>query len=197
LILDAARELFVANGYEATTTWEISERADVTEKLIFNNFGSKANLFEAAVLTDFERFVEVYRHAWETESADSTAEERMELFVRGLFDLAEANQRILRAALAAPDAGDGDPQRQLLSHWAETLQSWQSIAATVRDDHHLDIDPPASIAAAAAMVFGMVLLKDMLFSPAVEKPDRERRIAAMTRVLQHGLLHTDDGVIAG
>jgi AcrR family transcriptional regulator len=191
LLLGAARELFIAGGYEGTTTREIASRAGVTEKLLFNNFGSKAELFEAAVLSSFEEFVDAYREAWETRSADSSPEQRMELFVEGLFDLAETNRAILRSAIGSPASPTGapGPQQELLRRWAATLQSWQGIAAAVKDQSSLTIDPPASIAAAAAMVFGMVLLDDLLFPSEEERPSRERRIAAMNEIVIHGLLH--------
>ncbi|MHB8690548.1 MAG: TetR/AcrR family transcriptional regulator [Solirubrobacteraceae bacterium] len=188
-MLAAARELFVEQGYEGTTTRDIASRAGVTEKLLYNNFGTKAELFEASVLSSFEDFVREYREAWETASADSSDEERMELFVRGLFELAESNRAILRSAIGGAQAGAAGPQEELLRHWATTLQSWQGIATTVRDQSGLTIDPPASIAAAAAMVFGMVLLDDLLFPSEEQKPSRERQIAAMKDLVAHGTLH--------
>jgi hypothetical protein len=113
----------------------------------------------------------------------------MELFVRGLFELAETNRAILRSAIGGAQTGADGPQEELLRRWASTLQSWQGIAATVKDESSLTIDPPASIAAAAAMVFGMVLLDDLLFPSEEEKPSRDRRIAAMSEMAIHGLLY--------
>ena len=189
LLLGAARELFIASGYEGTTTREIANRAGVTEKLLFNNFGSKAELFEAAILSEFQAFVDAYTEAWQSRSAESTPEQRMELFVRGLFELAETNRAILRSAIGGAQTGGDGPQEELLRRWAATLQSWQGIASTVKDESSLTIDPPASIAAAAAMVFGMVLLDDLLFPSEDDKPSRERRIAAMSEMAIHGLLY--------
>jgi AcrR family transcriptional regulator len=40
-ILQAARELFLDQGFQATTTKQICERADVSEPLLFTNFGTK------------------------------------------------------------------------------------------------------------------------------------------------------------
>jgi AcrR family transcriptional regulator len=189
LLLGAARELFLENGYERTTTIEISRRAGVDEKSLFSNFGSKAELFEAAILSSFEGFVDAYRAAWEEASAESTPEERMQLFVRGLFELAEGNRTILRSAIGGAQSGATGPQEQLLSRWAATLQSWEGIATTVRDELDLTIDPPASIAAVGAMVFGMALMDDLLFPAGAEAPSRERRIAAMEDLVLHGTLH--------
>jgi AcrR family transcriptional regulator len=48
-ILDAAMELFSDLGYAGTTTRAIAARAGVNEVTLFRNFGSKRNLFVAAI----------------------------------------------------------------------------------------------------------------------------------------------------
>ncbi|MFO0551731.1 MAG: TetR/AcrR family transcriptional regulator [Polyangiaceae bacterium] len=44
-VLDAAREVFVAQGYAATTLDRIAERAGFTKGALFSRFSSKAELF--------------------------------------------------------------------------------------------------------------------------------------------------------
>src|SRR5438128_377595 len=70
LLLEAARDLFRSEGYEATTTRQIAERAGVSEPLLFSNFGSKAGLFEAAVLTPIADFVTDYAASFSDHDAD-------------------------------------------------------------------------------------------------------------------------------
>jgi hypothetical protein len=43
-LLDAARELFLAHGYEQTYTKDIAQKAGVAEKVLFSNFESKAGI---------------------------------------------------------------------------------------------------------------------------------------------------------
>ena len=52
-ILDAARELFVKNPYEAVTLRMIAERAEYTAPTILNHFGSKEGLIFAICEEDF------------------------------------------------------------------------------------------------------------------------------------------------
>ena len=52
LLLASARELFDRNGYQATTTAEIARHAGVSERVLFNQFGSKSSLFDAAVVDE-------------------------------------------------------------------------------------------------------------------------------------------------
>jgi AcrR family transcriptional regulator len=50
-ILEAAREVFLARGIQATTA-EVAERAGVSEGSIFNRFKSKEELFHAAMQSE-------------------------------------------------------------------------------------------------------------------------------------------------
>lgn len=49
-ILDAAREIFLSRGVSATTA-EVAEKAGVSEGTLFKRFGSKDELFRAAMLS--------------------------------------------------------------------------------------------------------------------------------------------------
>ena len=48
-ILDVAIPMFAAAGYEQTRMSDVATRVGVTEPVIFQNFGSKAELFVAAL----------------------------------------------------------------------------------------------------------------------------------------------------
>ena len=52
-IIDAAREVFLERGYQATTA-EVAERAGVSEGSIFKRFSSKVDLFQAAMRSQIE-----------------------------------------------------------------------------------------------------------------------------------------------
>jgi AcrR family transcriptional regulator len=52
-ILDAARELFVAEGYEATTMRKIAERIEYSPTAIYLHFEDKTALFRELVREDF------------------------------------------------------------------------------------------------------------------------------------------------
>src|SRR5205823_3269401 len=48
-ILDAATQLFARQGFQGTTTKQISEQTGVTEALIFRHFASKDELYWAVI----------------------------------------------------------------------------------------------------------------------------------------------------
>lgn len=54
-ILQAASDLFEANGYSGTSTSAIARKARVAEALIFSNFGSKEKLFNASIFKPLNR----------------------------------------------------------------------------------------------------------------------------------------------
>jgi AcrR family transcriptional regulator len=189
LLLDAARELFETRGYDGTTTKEISLKSGVSERLLFSNFGSKAELFDVAIITPFAQVIADYIASWEREAPGLTPEMRINAFVEGLFELAQRNRATLRSALARANRSE----RELLDHLATAVQSMQEVSDTVRDRRGYRIDSPATIAAATAMVFGMALLDDLLFPAAARRPSRRRLTTEMTQMILHGVLHRADG----
>src|SRR5678815_559239 len=52
-ILEAAREIFLARGFQATTA-EVADRAGISEGSIFNRFKSKVDLFRAAIRSQLD-----------------------------------------------------------------------------------------------------------------------------------------------
>lgn len=117
-MLQAAQELFAVRGFAETRTREVAERAGVTEQLLFNHFGSKQQLFVAAVLNPFEDFVSAYLEAWGTVSpADADPELMLREYVEGLYRLAMENRLLF---LALGDDRYGVPARGILDR-LETL----------------------------------------------------------------------------
>ena len=53
-ILDAARELFAAEGYEAVTMRKVAERIEYTPPAIYFHFKDKLELIQALVQQDFQ-----------------------------------------------------------------------------------------------------------------------------------------------
>jgi len=55
-ILDAATEVFASEGYQRARMVDVAERLGVTEPVVFQNFGSKAALYEAVLELAADRF---------------------------------------------------------------------------------------------------------------------------------------------
>lgn len=57
-ILDAARRVFLDNGFAGARTKEIAAEAGVNEALIYRHFSSKEDLFEAAIVAPLDALVD-------------------------------------------------------------------------------------------------------------------------------------------
>jgi AcrR family transcriptional regulator len=60
-VLDAARRLFMARGYEAATIRDIAAEAGLSTGAVFASFQDKTDLFNAVMAEDFQRLIEGLR----------------------------------------------------------------------------------------------------------------------------------------
>jgi AcrR family transcriptional regulator len=185
-LLDAARELFLADGYDATSTRQIAETAGVAEKVLFGNFASKAGIFDAAFVEPFAQLADRYIAEWKSEDF-STIEERIGNFVHRLYDLAHQNRTVLRAALSRQDASSADAHSEIVQHLARTIQSLMGI----EDQRLPSVDQRAAVITTSGMIFGVVLLDDLLTPPGKRRPSRKRLEAEITALILHGVLHRE------
>jgi AcrR family transcriptional regulator len=92
LILDAARDEFLASGYNGARTRDIAERAGVAEALLYRHFASKEALFEEAIVAPLEAWLELLP-GYAATIVETTADlERREVTQR-------SNEQLLRTTL--------------------------------------------------------------------------------------------------
>src|SRR5512141_1687734 len=60
-ILDAARELFLSEGYEAVSMRKVAERVEYSPTAIYLHFTDKEDLFRELCHQDFAKLAEVFR----------------------------------------------------------------------------------------------------------------------------------------
>lgn len=88
LILEAARELFAAQGYENTPTAQIAETANVSEGALFHQFPTKRDLFF--------RLAEDYGRECAAAVMPLEPNVTPESIVRAAFKFAEKNPKLFR-----------------------------------------------------------------------------------------------------
>ncbi|TPG32423.1 TetR/AcrR family transcriptional regulator [Mycolicibacterium hodleri] len=189
LILDAAHQLFDTQGYAATTTSQIARRAQVSERLLFTNFGSKAQLFEATVVAPFSEWIASYMQSWDIDEPGGH-EESIRRFVVGFFDLARRNRKILLSMIAAIDHESGGLHGAALAirrQIADGLGRMQRLVATASSDV-AGLDPPASIAVAAGAVLAAAVLDEWLSPAEGNRPDDDQLVQELTLMLNYGIL---------
>jgi AcrR family transcriptional regulator len=190
LLLASARELFDENGYQATTTAEIARQAGVSERVLFNQFGSKSSLFDAAVVEPFVEMLTSYVNEWALDTTDDTPEQRLDHLIQGLFKLARQHRTALLTAIAAEN-GDGEPGgSRLLDQLAVAMKQLEKIhpSPAYRDEYR-GLDMPAVAADAAGMILGVALLDSLLFPSDARRPSDKRLKEEMRKLLLDGMRH--------
>ncbi|MCA1845306.1 MAG: TetR/AcrR family transcriptional regulator, partial [Actinobacteria bacterium] len=186
LILEAARSLFAAKGYAGTSTREVAELAGVYEPMVYRRFGSKADLFEAAVLAPFNGVVSDYLAAWESQvEAPATVEELTRQFVEPLYDLLSEHRGLVLALIAAGIGADSDRDAAIpgLPELIERLEPQIEIEAVRRPLPGLDV--PATLRVSIGMVIGMAILDRWLHNGDYGL-SRDRVVEEMVRYCLYG-----------
>ena len=128
-VIDAARELFYAQGYEVTID-TIARRASVAKPTVYVHFGSKDALIKAVLESASDEFFRQLQREVARRSDDPAARllAPIDLLVEGLPDPAYHGCLCLNAAATFPDPDH--PARQVLRDLGQRLlDTWTDLAA--------------------------------------------------------------------
>ena len=157
LITDAAYEEFAKTGLAGTSVRTIAQRAGVTESAVFRHFPTKPALFEAAAVAPVVDFIRDYAASIAT-TVDEEPFDVTLRFISGLYDIFDANDRILislASVSAAADGGTGSPHglHPPLERCGCAVGGRDGLHSAVGDECHRDPDLGA---VAMALVMGTV-----------------------------------------
>jgi AcrR family transcriptional regulator len=189
LLLEAARTLFARQDYRSTTTKEIAEEAGVLEHLLFRHFGSKAALFNQAVVVPFMQIIDDFSSRWESlvplpESAEAVGRE----FLGALYDLFLENRGLLMTLWAA----DALTEDELADTGIADIDSAIAILGQLGGKgldilgihaNHQDLAARSNV----AMVAGMAAFGATFFGGT--RPPRDVIVEELTQATLHGFLH--------
>ncbi|QKW37864.1 TetR/AcrR family transcriptional regulator [Actinomadura sp. NAK00032] len=156
-VIQAARELFLAQGYGATSLQEIADRGGVAVQTIYFVFGNKRTLFkdvvDSSIAGDTEPVATMDREWFRAACAAPTAAGQLRAHVRGTREILGRVAPImpLIAAAAATDP-------QIAAQWPDgpdprfTVQHAAAEALTGKPDARPDV----SVATAADLLFGLL-----------------------------------------
>jgi AcrR family transcriptional regulator len=191
LLLGAARSTFAARGYARSSTREIADAAGVSEALLFRHFGTKANLFELAVLEPFHGFMDAYVESRpEISDGPPPPEVPSRDYIESLYDILTANREMVMALLAARAYEVDLTATPELSDALDRLQAMVEVELAQRG--LTDVDVPVTIRVTFAMVVALAVFQDWLFPPE-RRPSRQRIIDEMVQFMVHGLAR--DGAV--
>jgi AcrR family transcriptional regulator len=100
-ILDAARKVFLARGFEGTSIDEIAEAARSGKPTIYARFANKRALFTAVVMRDVVSRIEQFKTDMPTQA---TAEERLTTAGLAMLDWTLSSERMGMMRLAVAEA---------------------------------------------------------------------------------------------
>ena len=146
LLMQAAHELFATQGFDATTTNDIAERADVSQRTLFRHFDTK----EAVLYGDMDDARLQLRDAFTRVPANVGVVNAVRQAIGSLAEDHERNRdrRLMQARLAATSAS-------VSGHFRAVVQlGWErEIIAAVAERLDVDpmVDPRPEVLAGAAM----------------------------------------------
>jgi AcrR family transcriptional regulator len=124
-ILDTARELFVAEGYDAVTMRKIAERIEYSPAAIYAHFKDKTSLIRELCETDFRAFAQTFLEFLQV----TDPIERLRRAGRAYVDFALENPQHYRLMFMTPrpiiDGEDGeanDPGRNAYAFLRNTVE---------------------------------------------------------------------------
>lgn len=192
-LLKASYELFTERGYRATTTKEIAARAGVAEPTLFRHFGSKVDVFDAAVLEPLKAYLARWSRSWVDVSGRVGLAEMATQLVEGLYPVIRRDRNLFIELMAARN----DPLSDLYPAAVEIsgqlrdgLRMVHDAGFAVTDRYGLwGEDMPATIGAVASMVIGAALFDDWAYPAGKRVPGRERMIREMSTLIIDGTTH--------
>ena len=191
LLLEAARSLFAAKGYAGASTRDIALTAGVSEALLFRHFGTKAKLFERAILDPINEFTHDYVEQWMARSAaDHTPEGISFAFVDGFYRLL-SEHRDLVLALVTAQAYESIQELNEAAPLSRLLDELETVAGREATLRGFEFDVQISTRLVAGMVMSMALLDEWLFPTGKRRPSRQRIVNEMVAFMLHGLAHRE------
>jgi len=156
-VVEAARELFVAQGYGATNLQEVADRAGVAVQTIYFVFRNKRTLFkdvvDTAIAGDAEPVATMDREWFRAACAEPTAAGQLRAHVRGTSEILGRVAPIMSLISAATAT---DPE--IAAQWPDgpdpryTVQHAAAEALAGKPDAR----PGVSVEMAADLLFGLL-----------------------------------------
>lgn len=174
-LMEAAVEEFEEKGYSGATTAAIARRAQVAEALLFNHFGSKAQLFQDTIFKPLSQHFEAFLadHPFAPDDPDRRRMDSLE-YIGELQEFIASHPRMLLSLVFAQcyksGGVDGLAQVQGLHDFFE--RSAKLAAANFKEEPVFDPELMARISFVAIM--SCILFQDWIFPEGLSDPARIR-----------------------
>ena len=179
LLLGAAREVFVSQGYHAAAMDEIAERAGVSKPVLYQHFPSKLDLYLALLDQSVDELVDAVRDA-----LGSTADnkQRVAATFSAYFEYVESEGQAYRLVFES-DLGNEEAVRDRLERGQRECA--EMISPMIRQDAGLD-DAEAHLVSVAMVGLAQVTARYWL-STTREHIPRETAEQLVARLAWRGI----------
>jgi AcrR family transcriptional regulator len=191
-LLASAARLFARHGFARTTTREIADDARVAETAVYRHFGSKQELFVAAVVAPFERFSAHYAERW-WPIVDAGTDNATVLrgFIDDFYDeLCDNKDAVVALLMAQGDPAANEAITEGRRLFAELFASLTALAEG-QSSRSSGLTPVFANVMTTRFIVGMLTLVtafDAWFVPDDPKPSKEQIIDIMASMVLPGLL---------
>lgn len=180
--MEAATALFAERGYARVATRDIAKRADVTPSQLFAQFGTKARLYEIAIVQPYVETVSSFAERWRTDPVSAVAPEQVyRVLVNELFEVTAAGAGLMTALIIAQAH-----EESLVEEIAPSLRLVDDALRPLEDMVRGPTpgEPVLAIRLTHGTVMAAVQFRCWLAS---HLPDRESTLAAMTELFTQGV----------
>jgi AcrR family transcriptional regulator len=140
VLLEAAQNVFVANGYHSAAMDDIAERAGVSKPVLYQHFPGKLDLYLALVNTHVDVLVMTLRDALASTNDNKS---RIRAAVAAYFDFVDREDQAFRLVFES-DLRNEPAVREAVERSERTCA--EEIAAVISSDAGLDKDQATLIA---------------------------------------------------
>lgn len=194
LVLEAARDLFASKGYGASTR-EIAKRAGVSESLIFRHFGTKAELFNKAVMEPFDQFITEFVALWESQVGSPLSNEDItRQYLTKMYGMLATHRKSVMALLAASafeDDFNGGSRAD--SHLSQQLDKLQAIVEQERELRGLaGVNAMVFTRISFGTVAALAVMGDWIFPRGKRRPTRTQVIDELVAFTLYGITERSD-----
>jgi AcrR family transcriptional regulator len=190
-LLSAAAAVFARRGYGGASTKEIADLAGTTPASIYRHYGSKAELFVAAVADPFIELIEDYTAAFTEQSRRNPDPYQLtETHIASLYDHLYAKRAAVLALICASGDPDAEqPVRTVVNRLNDMFEVFHTVSLDVWEH-----GGPYQIEHAklwhrlvAGMVVSATALEPLFLPDGWYRPSRNEIINVMTSMITSGI----------
>jgi TetR/AcrR family transcriptional regulator len=193
-LLEAAIALFAERGYEAVSTGQVAKKAELTQSMVHYYFGSKANLWQAAVQHLMRRRGGIFQiHSIQLDLRDVDPASRLKVLIRRFVQANAADPDLTR--ILVHEAIARTPRLQWLA-MRYMRQGYELFNETIQEGIDAGVLRPLDpkevtnvIVGAGALTINLgTLLAEVYDDPSRESINAEQLSNTLIELIFEGLL---------